>query len=194
MKTTVRLYGHLGREFGREFRFDIKTPAEAIKALRVNCPGFLLHLEKHSNPGYKLVVGGQALQKEEEIGYPWGKGVIRVVPITAGSGSKEIFQIFTGVALAAFGYFNPGTFLATKIAQAVTGFGVSMAFGGISSLISPPPKTIEPAERPDNKPGFSFDGPVNTTAQGNAVPVGYGRLIVGSQVISAGFSVDELQP
>jgi len=32
---------------------------------------------------------------------------------------------------------------------------------------------------------FGFSGPVNTTAQGNPVPIGYGRLIVGSVVISA---------
>ncbi len=191
---TIRLYGHLGKRFGREFKFDISTPAEAFKALRVNCPGFLQYLEKHNEPGYKIVVGRDALKNQEEIGYPCGKGVIRIIPVVAGSGSKEIFQIFAGVALAAFGFYNPGAFLATKIASAVTGLGVSMAFGGIANLISPPPKTIEPAERPDNKPSFSFDGPVNTIAQGNAVPVGYGRLIVGSQVISAGFSVDELQP
>jgi predicted phage tail protein len=33
---------------------------------------------------------------------------------------------------------------------------------------------------------------VNTTAQGHPVPVGYGRMIVGSAVISAGIDVDEI--
>ena len=56
----------------------------------------------------------------------------------------------------------------------------------------PTPKATEPSERPENKPSYSFNGAVNTTAQGHPVPVGYGRLIVGSAVISAGIDVDEI--
>jgi len=39
---------------------------------------------------------------------------------------------------------------------------------------------------------YVFNGAVNTTAQGHPVPVGYGRMIVGSAVISAGIDVDEI--
>ncbi|HNQ32149.1 MAG TPA: hypothetical protein PKJ93_00055, partial [Methanoculleus sp.] len=35
-------------------------------------------------------------------------------------------------------------------------------------------------------------GPVNTMAQGHPVPVGYGEMIVGSAVISAGIEIDEV--
>ena len=38
----------------------------------------------------------------------------------------------------------------------------------------------------------NFNGPVNTTAQGNPVPVIYGEMIVGSATISAGiYSEDQ---
>ena len=40
-------------------------------------------------------------------------------------------------------------------------------------------------------PSYIFNGPVNTMAQGHPVPIGYGEMIVGSAVISAGISVDE---
>jgi predicted phage tail protein len=36
-------------------------------------------------------------------------------------------------------------------------------------------------ERPENKPSFLFDGPVNTITQGHPVPVGYGKAFVGSR-------------
>ena len=56
----------------------------------------------------------------------------------------------------------------------------------------PDAQASEPSERPENKPSYSFNGAVNTTAQGHPVPVGYGRLVVGSAVISAGIDVDEV--
>ena len=55
-------------------------------------------------------------------------------------------------------------------------------------LFAPPEPTIVDTEQVENKPSYLFDGAVNTTRQGNAVPVGYGRLRVGSQVISAGLT------
>lgn len=46
---------------------------------------------------------------------------------------------------------------------------------------------------PDNKPSYAFGGPVNTTAQGNPVPIGYGQREIGGAVISAGiYTEDEL--
>ena len=64
--------------------------------------------------------------------------------------------------------------------------------GELGRSFAPTPKATEPSERPENKPSYSFNGAVNTTAQGHPVPVGYGRLIVGSAVISAGIDVDEI--
>ena len=37
---TIRLYGELGKRFGREFKLDVQSPAEAVRALRVIVPGF----------------------------------------------------------------------------------------------------------------------------------------------------------
>ena len=36
----VRLYGALGREFGRVLHLAVATPAEAVRALRAVLPGF----------------------------------------------------------------------------------------------------------------------------------------------------------
>ena len=53
-------------------------------------------------------------------------------------------------------------------------------------MLTKTPKFEAGADRPDNKPSYAFDGPLNTTAQGNPVPLAYGKILAGSQVISAG--------
>jgi len=70
--------------------------------------------------------------------------------------------------------------------------GVSLVIGGVSQLLFSPQTQTQSAEREENKPSFIFNGAVNTTRQGNCVPICYGRMIVGSQVISAGLSVTQL--
>ena len=59
-------------------------------------------------------------------------------------------------------------------------------------MISPLPKVGDPMERPENQPSYAFGGAVNTTAQGQPVPIGYGRMIIGGAVISAGITTEEI--
>lgn len=59
-------------------------------------------------------------------------------------------------------------------------------------LISPQMKGLSAKDSAENKPSYNFNGAVNTTAQGNPVPLGYGRMIIGSAVISAGiYAMDQ---
>jgi predicted phage tail protein len=100
-----------------------------------------------------------------------------------------------GAALIAVSWWNPmgwaaaGSFLSQATLYSV---GTSMILGGVAQMIAPTAKAQDPSERPENQPSYVFNGAVNTTAQGHPVPVGYGRLIVGSAVISAGIDVDEI--
>lgn len=48
--TTVRLHGQL-RQFGKSFRFAVKSPAEAIKALCIQTPGFERFLSNAKSRG-----------------------------------------------------------------------------------------------------------------------------------------------
>ena len=72
--------------------------------------------------------------------------------------------------------------------------GVAMMIGGAVQMLTPIPSSTaqDQNNQPDNKPSYIFNGSVNTSAQGYPVPVGYGRMVVGSAVISAGISVEEL--
>ncbi|MCC7413310.1 MAG: tail assembly protein [Gammaproteobacteria bacterium] len=193
---TVRLYGHLGARFGREHRFHVRTAGEAVRACIANFPGFAQAVLAGA-PGYRIWHGTEQLG-ERDLERP-GAGVIRIVPVIAGAkDGKGIGQLILGAALIALPFAAPGlaavSFAGTTVGAVATSIGISLALGGISSLLFAPPKPGGPAERPESRASAIFDGPVNTTAQGHPVPVGYGRLRVGSQVISAGLTVEVLPP
>jgi predicted phage tail protein len=87
-----------------------------------------------------------------------------------------------------------GTFtswFAPPVAAALVSIGWGMVFGGVVQMLSPKPKGVTNADSPNNQPSYVFNGAVNTQAQGNPVPLGYGRMIVGSAVISAGINAED---
>lgn len=71
--------------------------------------------------------------------------------------------------------------------------GIGMAAGGVVQMLSPQPKGRNGQES-SNQPSYIFNGAVNTEAQGHPVPLLYGRMIVGSAVISAGIEADDYAP
>jgi predicted phage tail protein len=192
----VILLGELGRCFGRRHNLAIGSAAEAIRALSANFPTFERELvaSGERGVGYRVLAGRDSLNLER-LHEPTGSQRITIAPVVSGAGGDGLGQILLGAALLAVAWWNPlgwaasGAFLSQATLYSV---GTAMILGGVAQMIAPTPKAAEPSERPENKPSYSFNGAVNTTAQGHPVPVGYGRLIVGSAVISAGIDVDEI--
>lgn len=185
---TVRLYGHLGKQFGRSHRLDVRTPAEAIRALSANFKSFAKVI---ADGEWRVLVGGKA-QALAQIQDPLAAD-ISIVP--AVGGASGLGKVVLGAALIAASFYLPGmTYFSAASAFGInaaaiaSGIGTSLLIGGISEVLFAPPKPSGPdaKERPENRPSYVFNGAVNTTGQGNPVPLCYGRLRVGSQVISAG--------
>jgi predicted phage tail protein len=190
---TVRLYGALGDKFGRVWRLDVKSPGEAIRALCSQLPGFRRHLQETATQGYRVLAGRDG-RNEITLCLPSSATTFRVVPVVSGAG-KGLGGIIVGAALiwASSGTYGWGEAMGATMASAVSSIGFSMVIGGVSQAMTKTPKTSnESVERPDNKPSYAFDGAVNTAAQGNPVPVCYGELLVGSQVISAGLTTEQV--
>lgn len=194
----VRLYGVLGREFGKRHYLDIRSPSEAIRALKANFKDFEKRLIELGNAGLKYCVrtdnntiGG------EQAAYPVHK-TISIIPIVVGAKSAAMKQIMTAAAIIALAIITSGTSLgaqaigATTVSGMLMTIGVAMAIGGVIQLLSPTAKLDDKSG--ENKKSYQFNGPVNVTDQGGPVPVGYGRLIVGSTVVSAGMVSEELAP
>lgn len=190
MKTII-LLGELGKRFGRKHILDVASPAEAIRALCANFRDFrnFVATSAERNVAYRV------LNRREDIGvddlHKPASQTITIVPVVGGASFwKKFGGLILGAVLIVASFFLPPiALIGTATLQSVTfALGVSMALGGIAQLLTPTPKTQD-----QNTPtSYVFNGAVNTTAQGQAVPVGYGRLIVGSAVISAGISVEDV--
>ncbi len=201
---TVRLYGPLGARFGRVHRLAVQSAAEAVRALCVLLPGFERELmtAHDRNVGFGVFVGTRNLGRDE-LGVPARDDDIRIAPFIRGAKRQGITQIIIGVIIiAAVTYFSAGTLTAQTIAAtataggvtgAVFGIGVAMVLGGVAQALTPTPRGLGTADSANNGASYRFNGPVNTTAQGNPVPLLYGEMIVGSATISAAIVAEDQQ-
>lgn len=190
----VRLLGDLGKRFGKVHRFAVGSTGEAIRALCANFPGFDRYMIESGDRGvgYK-VLNNRAEIDLEQVHDPISRS-LTIAPVVTGAGGA-LGKILLGAALIAVA-FIPGLNVAVFAGGAATyasvafSIGVSLALGGVAQLLAPQPPSNDPREN-QTEASYLFDGPINTTAQGQAVPVGYGRLIVGSAIISAGVDVSD---
>lgn len=194
MKTII-LLGELGKRYGRKHMLDVKSPAEAVRALCANFKDFAAFVSASADRN----VGYRVLNKREEVGedelHNPASQRITLAPVVAGAGGT-VGKILLGAALIAASFLVPGLgavalFGTTTLATVAFSVGVSLALGGIAQMLAPQPKFDGPQE--EQQPSYVFNGAVNTSAQGQPVPVGYGRMVVGSAVISAGISVEDIE-
>lgn len=187
---TVRLYGALGKRFGRVHQLAISTPREAVKALSNTIDGFAGFLLEAESKGLGFTVfRGKENIGPEQYEEPSGKTDIRIAPVVLGSKQAGLFQIVVGVVLLVAGFFLGGT----TWGPAMMMLGGALAVSGVISSLTTQAVTDSAGDKEGNRASYNFNGPVNTEAQGNPVPILYGELIIGSAVISAGiFTEDEV--
>lgn len=193
---TIRLLGELGQKFGRIHQLAVATPAEAIRALCSQLAGFREYVSSGERR-YRVAVGSVPIREVDELRMGAGEHkAFTFVPVLHG-GKSAWGQIIVGGLLIAAATFNPlgffgGTALLSGwVGTAAIGIGSSLVLGGISQLISPKPQTPQASETKNN-PSYIYNGGVNTSQQGQCVPLGYGRMRVGSAVISAGISSKDI--
>jgi predicted phage tail protein len=191
----IELLGELGKKFGDTHVLDIKTTSEAVRALTANFKDFRTYMEgsEKNGVGYRLISNEEDIDIEE-IHNPVSKS-IKIVPVMMGAGNG-ITKIVLGAALIAASIYLPGSQYAwssiaafdtaAMIATAASTIGTALVIQGTSQLLSPLPKAPNYGGNDERSPSYLYNGAVNTTVQGNPVPIGYGRLIIGSAVISAG--------
>ena len=209
----VKVYGALRERLGQcRFELNVATPAQAIKALCVNFPGLDKWLIDSEQDGvaYRVKVGREEATPSDlsVLGLPWSeREVFSITPVVAGAGGfgRVLFGailigssfLFPGAGLfgsSAFGVFGPlapSTIGAlTTVGTALSAVGAGLVLTGVSQIISPTPPSGLELKEANRIQNFSFSGITNTSQQGLAVPIAYGRLFVGSAVISSGLDVD----
>ena len=209
----VKVYGALRELLGKtRFEFVADTPAQAMRALLVNFPQleqWLIDSEKNG-VAYRVTVGKQKIHNDDVSGLfsPWSeREVFSITPVIVGAGGGG-GSILAGIALVALAVVTYGGSLAVSggvlAAKAgLTGFaatGAALAasavyaggfliLSGVAQMLSPVPKPPKEASKLESN---SFSGIGNTTRQGIPVPIAYGRVFVGSAVVSAGLDVDQV--
>ena len=184
---TIRLYGKLGATYGRVHHLAVNSAREAIRALCVLLPGFEAELMAAHEKGVTYAVfNGRYNLSRDELKNPPGKDAIRVAPILQGSKRAGALQTIIGAVLVVVGaitYSYGG--------GALVSVGLSLMAGGVLQMLAPQKNGTSTQDQADNQASYNFNGPVNTSAQGNNVPLGYGRCIGGSAVISGGIYAED---
>jgi predicted phage tail protein len=219
MLREIRVYGELAKFMGvKSFMAEARDVGEAVRYLLVNFAGLEAHMVQYD---YRILVGGYSIS-EEEISYPIGGNIIRIIPVVAGAGGKNsaVGRILAGVAiiglsilsaglLSGFAYGFAGGFAGLgTFATAGVSIGASLALGGVAQMLTPVPRIAPPAamsgysptytsptmreSEMDPQKSYSFSGIQNTSVQGTPVPIIYGETVVGSVVISANISTLEV--
>lgn len=187
---TVRLYGKLGVMFGRKHRIAVNSAAEAVRALGSQLKGFEAYLMSSKDRGMAYsVFYGKSNLREDQLRNPCGNQDIRIAPILIGSKNGGWLNIILGVVLIVVGVVF-SEFLGPASVPIIQ-MGVAMIVGGVVQLLTPTPKGKSAKDKPENTASTTFNGPVNTQAQGNPVPYLFGELIVGSAVLSAGIYTED---
>lgn len=183
MLKTIKLYGVLGKKFGKEFHLAVESTREAVKALSVQVPGFeQFMLTAHEQGLTFAVFQDDENISEDQIDFETGAKVIKIVPKVIGAGGNGILQTILGAVMVVVGVI-------TQQYWAV-GMGVGMMIGGIAQMLAPKVDT-EDQNQDGNRANKGFGGAVTTIAQGNPVPILYGQREVGGFIVNAGqFAVD----
>lgn len=188
MLRRVLLHGEFGRRFGREHQLDVATPAEALRALRANFGAkFEAYFREMAQAPFRVLIGDDIADVPRLL-QPVGNETIRFVPVVEGGTKSPYWGIIIGIALfaisgpvgSAIGW-SAGS--AAAISQGIAAVGISLALSGVAQLLTKTPSLQNPEAQAMSN---AFGGAVNTTGQGNPIPVGYGELLVGGQMISAG--------
>jgi predicted phage tail protein len=208
----VKVYGPLRKYLGQcRFEFVADTPAQAMKALCVNFPGLAQWLLDREAEGmaFRVTRGRDKITNEapEGLALPWSeREVFSIAPVIVGAG-RGVGTILAGIALIALSFGAATLIAGAALSGALSGtalqiaafaanagitMGAGLVLGGVAQMISPTPdlgfNTGKEAARLES---FTFSGIVNTSKQGMAVPICYGRAFVGSAVISSGLDVDQ---
>ncbi|CAM9313286.1 MULTISPECIES: tail assembly protein [Acinetobacter] len=190
MLKTIRLYGVLGKKFGKEFKLAVESTREAVKALSVQVPGFeQFMLNAHEQGLAFAIFQDDENISEDQIDFDTGAKVIKIVPKVMGAGGNGgVLQLVLGAVLIVAGIFSFGA--GTALGTAVIGAGAGMVVGGIAQMLTPK-ADAQDQNQDGNRANKSFGGAVTTIAQGNPVPILYGQREVGGFIVNAGqFAVD----
>ena len=183
----VRFYGSL-KQFGSEFRLDCQTTAEIVQALTSQIPKLRQFIQQGL---FTVRVGRDYFDNrylEQGLSHKLkDDATVHFTPVLKGSKRGGLFGAIAGVAIIA-GAIVLGPLagiISTNAAWIVGSVGASLLLGGVAQMLTKMPEMKMGTEK-EKKQSTAFSNLSNMTAQGKAMPLAYGRMRVGSLIISQG--------
>lgn len=204
MLRVVHLHGRLGKEFGASHRFDVATAGEALRALNCAFPGRFVKAIQEGY--YKIVRGdkrsGMQLDLDLVTQFNLGLADLHIIPVAKGAASntaKGTTKIVLGAALVGGAIFMSGGLLATPLAASgilsgttygtVAAIGLGLALSGAATLLTKP---ASPSTQASNALSVNGGNIGNSGKQGDAIPLIYGEVVVGSTPIEVWSDVEDI--
>ncbi len=182
----IILYGEARKLFGKKYRLDVESPAEAIKALSMMVDGFREWLLKNKDEKFVVTVNGKSIEESMLTARGEGDITIRVASIRARKGGGA-FGIIAGLALIAFAWWSPFTWVSAATTQTTLyAVGAGLVLSGAAMMLSPQLKPSD--DKDDGKLKSHTFGIQENSGQGDPVPVVYGEILAKPVVISSGIS------
>ena len=160
----VFLYGELGRHLGNEWELEVNSVQEALWAIEANTGKLTSFFRENEEKfgHYTFRVNNKVLTNKEELESSLPDSIESIHIMPQISGGDPV--------------------------SIITMIVVSIVTGLIMQALFKPPKPKEERETRS----YLFAGATNTAAQGIPVPLGYGRLRVGSVVVSAALRHEQM--
>lgn len=183
----VRFYGSL-KQFGAEFRLDCQNTAEIVQALTSQIPKLRQFIQQGL---FTVRVGRDYLDNrylEQGLSHKLkDDATVHFTPVLKGSKRGGLFGVIAGVAIIA-GAIALGPLagiISTNAAWIVGSVGASLLLGGVAQMLTKMPE-MKLGNEKEKKQSTAFSNLSNMTAQGKPMPLAYGRMRVGSLIISQG--------
>ena len=183
----VRFYGSL-KQFGAEFRLDCQTTAEIVQALTSQIPKLRQFIQQGL---FTVRVGRDYFDNrylEQGLSHKLkDDATVHFTPVLKGSKRGGLFGVIAGVAIIA-GAIALGPLagiISTNAAWIVGSVGASLLLGGVAQMLTKMPEMKMGTEK-EKKQSTAFSNLSNMAAQGKPMPLAYGRIRVGSLIISQG--------
>jgi len=185
--TKIYLHGELAHIFGNFFKLKINNALSALKGIDANKKGFLQKISSLSKNGiyYSIIVDNEEMQNQNQLIEKRSIESIHIIPIIYGSGEL----VAAGIGLVAAGSLTVAGQIVAGLVNMAISLGVSFLMNSINKQATPPQQSISVGGATSiieaKGRSYIFSNNVNAAEQGSAIPVGYGRMKVSSQILSA---------
>ena len=177
--TNISIEGHLAKVVGPKWQLKVRNFVELFNAIEANTHKLRAYLNGCTGNYWAIFVDGEKVDPDSFLFQNIKDRSVKIIPVLAGGATTIAAAIVTAIGVESAFVAMVLEFVISAIISMAISFGLSMLMAKLMKPDDP---------QAANTTSFLFGSPENVAAQGNVVPVGYGRLKAGGNVISVSSS------